>query len=162
MPITKDLTVWNKLKKNFRQAETLEGQLGWFEEDRYGSDNDNLQMATVAHWQEEGTAGGQGNGSGIPPRPVMRVGLRLAFTKGSNQDDFRDLVRAITLGKSPLVALKASSEDFKKTLRKAMDDWNTPPNAQSTIENKGFNDPWIETGQLQDGVNFKVGKKGES
>jgi len=157
MKIIKDLSVWNKLKKNFRTAENIEDQLGWFAEDQYGSDNDNLHMAQVAQWQEEGTVGGQGNGSGIPSRPFMRVGLREGFGVGYNNKNFELIMKDVAAGKSPLKAWKASANDFKQSLQNVMTAWFDPANAPSTVADKGFNDPLIETGQLRDNVNFKVG-----
>lgn len=147
--ITKDLSVWNKLKKNFIASEKIEGQLGWFEENRYGPDRQNLQMAQVAAWNEEGT-------EKIPERPVMRVGLLDAFLAGANKNAFKAMVKDVAEGKTPMRAFNLHDENFKITLREAMRDWKTPGNAALTIELKGFDDPWIETSELMANVNFKV------
>lgn len=149
MKITKDLSVWKDLRKNFIKANKAEGRLGWFAEDVYGPSNDNLQMAQVAAWNEEGT-------EIAPERPVMRVGLMRAFNAGVNKANFKMLVEDVTQGKSPLKALRVSGEAFKDTLREAMEDWNDPGNAAYTIEQKGFDNPWINTSELMANVNYKV------
>ena len=162
MGVTVDKSVWNKLKKNFRLAEQVEGRLGWFPEDRYGSDNDNLPMAQVARWNEEGHINGSGSlfpGAETPPRPFMRVNLKNALKTGVNDREFREMVEAVAEGKSILQPLKMSSAAFKDTLRQVMIDFNDPKNTDLTVDIKGFNDPLIETSQLVANVNYKVSKK---
>lgn len=53
MTITVDKKVWEKLKKNFLKAEQASIDVGWFQSDRYGPENDNLPMAQVAQWNED-------------------------------------------------------------------------------------------------------------
>lgn len=146
-----DYSVWNRLKKNFKVAESVEGKLGFFEENRYGSNRDNEQMAQIAKWNEEGT-------EKIPPRPFMRVGLLEAFKLGYNKDSFQAMATAVANGESPLRILRVSAEPFKDSLRKVMQDWSDPGNAQLTIQLKGFDNPLIETSELMSNVNYKVGK----
>lgn len=153
-----DKSGWNKLKKSFQQAEIYNVNLGWFEENKYDSTNDNLQMATVAQWNNEGHI--NDNGSLTPPRPFMSVGLPGAFKAGANKDDFKDMVEAVLTGKSVLAVMQKSSNNFERTLRKVMLDWDTPRNAPLTIELKGFDDPLVETSELIANVTAKVEKKG--
>lgn len=153
-----DKSGWEKLKKSFQQAEVYNVNLGWFEDQRYDSTNDNLQMATVAQWNNEGHI--NDNGSLTPPRPFMSVGLPGAFKAGANKDDFKDMVDAVLTGKSVLAAMQKSSNNFERTLRKVMLDWDTPRNAPLTIELKGFDDPLVETSELIANVTAKVEKKG--
>lgn len=155
-----DKSGWEKIKKSFQQAEVNEIQLGWFEQNRYSSDNDNLQMATVAQWNNEGHI--NDNGSLTPPRPFMTVGLPGALKAGANKDDFKDMVEAVLTGKSVLAAMQKSSNNFGRTLRKVMLDWDTPRNAPLTIELKGFDDPLVETSELIANVTAKVEKKGSN
>lgn len=152
MKIVVDKSVWNKLKKDFKVAESVEGKLGWFESDRYGSNRDNEQMAQIAQWNEEGT-------EKIPPRPFMRVGLLEAFKLGYNKDSFQAMATAVANGESPLRILRVSAEPFKDSLRKVMQAWSDPPNAPLTITLKGFDNPLIETSELMSNVNYKVGRK---
>ena len=158
-----DKSGWEKLKKELLKAEAYEVQLGWFEENQYGPDNDNLKMAQVAFLNEEGHINGAGSafpGSITPPRPFMRVGLPVAFRAGANKDDFKDMVEAVLTGKSVLVAMQKTTSSFERTLRKVMLDWDTPMNSPKTEELKGFNNPLVETSELIANVTAKVEKKG--
>lgn len=158
--LTKDTKVWDRIKKNIKQAEVYNLNLGWFEENKYGPSNDNLQMAQVAQWNNEGHR--NDNGTITPPRPFMTVGLRSAFKAGANKDDFKDMINSLFEGKSILTAMKAASNNFERTLRKVMLDWDTPPNAPLTIELKGFDDPLVNSSELIANVTAKVEKKGDS
>jgi hypothetical protein len=155
MKLTVDKSVWNNLKKSFAKAEMLEDRLGWFEENQYGSDNDNLPMAQVANWLEEGVAS-----KNIPPRPFMRVGLKAALSKGANDASFKRIVTAVANGQDVFKALHKEGDSFRQTLRQVMIDWDTPRNAPSTVELKGFDDPLIETSELISNVTVKTTKRG--
>lgn len=161
MTIIKDDKVWQKLKKDLIKNSTYEIRIGWFPEHKYGPDNDNLQMAQVAQWQEEGTKGGQGNGNGIPPRPFMRVGLWAHLTGGRGKDQFEDVMYNLATGQSVLLPIKGGLKPLELVVKNLMQYWNSPPNASSTVAQKGFNDPLIETGQLIDAVTAKIAKVGE-
>lgn len=153
MNVKVDNSVWEKLKKNMLQANEVAGELGWTPSEVYGSNHDNLPMAQVANWIEEGVAS-----QNIPPRPYMRVGLRNALKKGENKQQFDMMVKAVLDGRSAMQAYRSSSNAFENTLRKVMLDWDNPANAPLTVALKGFNDPLVETGELIANVNFKVGK----
>lgn len=158
--ITSDKRVWERLKKNFLKQEQTKLQLGWFESDRYGSENDNLPMAQVAAWNEMGHNNGEGSlvpGAETPPRPFMRVGLRKELKSGSNDKEFKKIVQAVAEGKSVFQPMRESGPAFKRTLQETMMRWDTPPNADFTVDLKGFNDPLYHTGQLISSVGFKVG-----
>lgn len=155
MKLTVDKRAWLGLKKSFAKAEMFEDQLGWFEDNRYGSDNDNLPMAQVAQWIEEGVAS-----KNIPPRPYMRVGLRGALMKGSDDASFKRIITAVANGQDVFKALHREGDSFRQTLRQVMFDWDTPPNAPTTIELKGFDDPLIESSELISNVSVKTVKRG--
>ncbi len=46
---------------------------------------------------------------------------------------------------------------FVNELKKAIEDWSTPPNAPSTVAEKGFNDPLIKTETMKNSVEYKIG-----
>lgn len=160
-----DKSGWEKLKKNLQQAEIYNVNLGWFDENQYGPDNDNLKMAQVAQWNNEGHINGSNSlvpGAITPPRPFMTVGLPGAFKAGANKDDFKDTVEAILTGKSVLTAMQKSTTNFERTLRKVMLDWDTPRNAPLTVEMKGFDNPLVDSSELIANVTAKVEKKGSN
>ena len=155
MKLTVDKKVWNNLKKSFTKAEMFEDQVGWFPENQYGSDNDNLPMAQVANWLEEGVAS-----KNIPPRPFMRVGFKAALSKGANDASFKRIVTAVANGQDVFKALHKEGDSFRQTLRQVMIDWDTPRNAPTTVELKGFDDPLIETSELISNITSKTTKRG--
>lgn len=151
--IEKDTKAWENIKKQSKLINDYETETGWFPENRYGSDNENLQMAQVAQWNNEGHAL-----QGVPPRPFMTVGFPRAIK--SRKEIFQGVVQALVEGKNALVAMKANERILEDTLRQVMIDWDTPPNSPRTVEAKGFNDPLINTSQLVANVTSKTVKKG--
>lgn len=154
MKLTVDKRAWLDLKKSFVKAEMFEDQLGW-QDTSYGSDNENLPHAQVAQWIEERVAS-----KNIPPRPYMRVGLRGALMKGSNDASFKRIITAVANGQDVFKALHREGDSFRQTLRQVMMDWDTPPNSPTTIELKGFDDPLIESSELISNVSVKTAKRG--
>jgi len=157
--IKKNTAVWDKLK-----ADLLKNippvNVGWFAGQNYGSDNDNLPYAQVAQWANEGHINGQNSlvpGSVTPPRPFMTSGLMGALKAGANKDDFKDMIKAVASGKEVMTVLNKAGQNFERTLRKVMLDWDTPRNAPLTIELKGFDDPLVETSELIANVSSRVG-----
>lgn len=41
-------------------------------------------------------------------------------------------------------------------LQRAVERWNTPPNEDSTVENKGFNNPLVNTGRLLKAIAWRI------
>lgn len=154
MKLTVDKSPWLALKKSFAKAEMFEDQLGW-QDSSYGSDNGSLPHAQVAQWIEEGVAS-----KNIPPRPYMRVGLRGALMKGSNDASFKRIIIAVANGQDVFKALHREGDSFRQTLRQVMMDWDSPPNSPTTIELKGFDDPLIESSELISNVSVKTVKRG--
>jgi hypothetical protein len=157
---SKDLTIWNKLKKNFIESSKLEVQCGWFESQRYSADKGNVQMAYVAHLVEEGHTNGSDSmfpGAITPPRPFMRIGLKEALVSGSNTVQFDAMIKAVVSGQSVLKSLQQAVIPLEHTLRKVMEDWDTPGNAPATIRLKGgVDDPLRNSGELIANVTAKV------
>lgn len=152
MIVKKNTKVWDSIKKNLLQ-EIPEIQTGWFVEQKYGPENDNLQMAQVAQWNNEGLPA-----AGIPPRPYFTIGYRDAVTKGGLQKQFAGVIKSIISGDSVLTPMKALGTSLEQTLRQVMIDWDTPPNSPKTIAIKGFNDPLVDSGELIANITSKVGK----
>lgn len=151
MKVTKDLSVWNNLKKGFIKASKDEVKVGWINSS-YGPDNDNLHHAQVAQWVEEGVAS-----QNIPPRPFMRVGLLVAMRYGSDKKAFEALALSVATGKQTLKPLKDLGIKVSGTLADVMEGWTTPMNAPRTVDLKGFNDPLVETHELINEITYMVG-----
>lgn len=158
-----DKSGWEKLKKNLKELDQNQVNLGWFEGQKYGPENANLPMAYVASLNETGHINGADAafpGAITPPRPFMRVGLRDALKSGSNKLQFKYMIEAVLAGQTTLSVLQKSTSIFEQTLRQVMLNWDTPPNASMTVALKGFNDPLRNTGELIANVTAKVEKKG--
>lgn len=158
-----DKSGWDKLKKEFEQFTQNEIRLGWFEEQKYGSDNGNLPMAQVAMDVEQGHVNGPTAmfpGAITPPRPFMRVGLLEAASKGTNDQQFATVIKTVISGATVFRAMEQVAPYFEPTLRKVMMDWDSPPNSAATVALKGFDNPLVKTGQLIANVKAKVSKTG--
>lgn len=153
-----DKSGWEKLKKNILKGSSLEVQVGVVEPTNYGPENDNLSVAQVWQWQEEGLPA-----QNIPARPAIRVGFMTPIQKGSYEKLFFESMVRIADGKSTFkeeytkIGMKAKTD-----LKQAVADWDTPPNAPYTVAEKGFNNPLIDSGLLYESIDFKVDKKGSN
>lgn len=153
-----DTSVWVKMKKELLKGSTLEIQVGIVEPVRYGPDNENLAVAQVWQWQEEGLPA-----QNIPARPAIRVGFMAPIKKGSYDKLFIDSMQRIAEGNSTFKQeYTRIGVQAKVDLKKAVADWDTPPNSAFTVAEKGFNNPLIDSGLLYESIDFKVDKKGSS
>lgn len=147
--ITKEKDLWGSLSKQFTNTDSGLS-IGFFPEYSYGAENDNLPVATVAQWNEEGT-------STNPVRPFMRVGFALPLEKGKYDKLFLQSISRILEGKSNFSQeYKILGPVFVKDMKKSIVDWSTPPNSPRTVEEKGFNDPLIDSGKMLESVDYKI------
>lgn len=74
----------------------------------------------------------------------------------------RQLGRVIASGANPDAALFALGVKVRSDVMRSIRDWTTPPNAPSTVERKGENNPLVDKGAagMMGAVNFKVGTPG--
>jgi hypothetical protein len=151
MTITKDTKVWDSIKAKFKSDTKL--SVGFFEESKYGPENDNLPVAYIAEIQDKGY--------GPPARPFMSgaQGLTGVIRSTPYQKEYQLSLQRILEGKTTFTQEysligKMLVDDTKEII----DDWSTPPNAALTVELKGFNDPLIESGTLRDAVKYKIEK----
>lgn len=116
-------------------------QVGFFESAKYGN---GAQVASVAFWQEYGTLK-------IPMRPFFRN----AITKNSKKW-FAILGNELKTSGNAEFALNRLGEIAKGDIMQSITAIKTPPNAESTIKQKGSSNPLIDTGFLRASVNYKV------
>lgn len=155
----KDDKVWLTMKKNLVKGQQLASKIGVFDK-YYGEENDNLPVAQVLQWNEEGTEGGQGNGSGIPMRPAIRYYIMQLEKEGKLIPFISKYLDSVAMGSMSWTQLydkigEAAAEDLKKVI----DQWTTPPNSESTIAQKGRDDPLVDTGTMRDSIEHKIGRK---
>lgn len=151
----KDDKVWQKMKKNLMKGQTLAVKVGFFEDSVYGDENDNLPVAQVAQWQEEGT-------ESIPMRPFIRAGFMIKEIEKHKwiTPQVNQWIDSIAMGRMSWTQLyNHLGPVFVKMMQKEIEDWKIPMNAPLTVELKGFNDPLIDTGKMMDSVNYRLGRK---
>lgn len=153
--VVENKKAWTKMKSRLRPSKEKALQIGWFEKDVYGDENDNLQIAQVAQWNNEGSAS-----NNVPPRPFLTIGFMTPVKKGMYSSYFLDSMKRIASGASTFnkeysLIGNIASEDLKEVI----EDWDTPPNTPKTKELKGFDNPLINTETMKDSVNFRIGKR---
>lgn len=154
--ITRDKSGWDKLKKNLLKSSQDVLKLGWFEDARYGPENDNLPVGTVAMWQEEGDP------IKYPPRPFIRVGFLPRLKTSEYVPLFQETISSVLEGKLTLKqSYRRIAPILVAGLKNEIIQWDTPPNSPQTVADKGFNDPLINTGKMLESVDFKVEKRGD-
>jgi hypothetical protein len=124
---------------------------GFFEEDKYGPENDNLSVAQVAWYNERGL------GNLVPDRPFMEKTFRDAtdvrfYAKGM-QSVFEDVLDKGRLTKQRINLL---GQHVVGVMQMNIADWTTPANSERWAAIKGFNDPLVFTGKMLESVKFKV------
>ena len=157
---TKDTSGWEKLKKNLIKGNGMCVDVGAFQGTNYGPENDNLPVAQVMAWNEEGhTNGGIFNGTETPPRPFMRYYI-------SQLEKEKKMGKAVSKRLQLVLAERMSWEAFYKSLgaeavsdlKKVIEQWFYPPNSAATIDMKGFNNPLQETDTMLNSVDSRVSK----
>lgn len=122
----------------------LELRAGIFETAKYPEGE---QVAEVAYKQEFGSPS-----ENIPSRPFFRHAITVNQENWSAviANGFRHYDGDIEL------AMRAAGEVIVDDLRNSVINWSTPPNAQYTVDLKGFNNPLVDTGQLANSFGYEV------
>lgn len=102
-------------------------------------------VAQVAFWNEFGT-------SRIPARPFFRSMI------AKESDGWPDVLGNAAKNNSydSRGALSSMGEVIKDQLQNSIRGWTDPPNAQSTIDKKGFNKPLTDTNVMHGAVTYIV------
>jgi HK97 gp10 family phage protein len=95
----------------------------------------------------------------IPARPFMRTTFDRLRDDLSKQ--LRNEVNALIAKGETKVdnALIRVGLQFTNDIKLAIRGWTEPPNAESTIEKKGVNNPLVDNGILNNSITFEVRKK---
>lgn len=154
LSIKANKSVWESIRKNFANQTEKELHMGFFQEDSYGEENNYLPVPLVAAWQDLGRP--FSGGGYIPPRPFMTIGLRdllktAKYTRAYKKA-FRDILNGSSYEKEYLLIGKKVVPDMVDII----DEWSTPPNATSTINIKGEDNPLVDSGKMRDSFKTKV------
>jgi hypothetical protein len=143
---------YNKLREQIAQmAESPEGahvKVG-FIEGKLGdqSHGEGLTVTNVAVFNEFGTPT-------IPERPFLRDTSDLIKTDIEALSD--KMLDQIVRGKSTVKkALDVIGLRVQAAFRRAVNQWDSPPNAPATIRKKGADNPLVDTGQMRNSIEFE-------
>lgn len=150
----------SKLTALIRRMQQLDGtevEAGFFEEDHYGPENDNLPVALVAYFNEYGHSIGP---QGVPERPFMHE----TYEDNMNQFHMARAMRnvflaALTDGRSVDRLLKQLGVMVGEMIETKIIDY-PGSNSATTIKRKGFNDPLRNTDKMLNSVRFQIHKGG--
>lgn len=122
--------------------------VGFFETETYPagkSDGAPIPVAQAAFWNEYGT-------TTAPERHFVRSMIEkrsprwgVALGNALRKTDY-----------DAHMSLSIMGEMMQGQMRKSIQEWTDPPNADSTVARKGFNKPLIETGQMLRAVDYQV------
>lgn len=148
----KDDSTWRKMKKNLMKGSHLAVKVGFFEDAQYGSENNNLFVAQVAQFNEEGM--------GVPMRSFIRSGFIPNLEDKKLPSWVFVELDLVAQGKTTWTRLyEELGEEFVEQMKAVIVAWDTPPNSARTEEEKGFNDPLVDTGLMRDSVDYRLGRK---
>lgn len=110
-----------------------------------GKDKFSGPVAQVAAWNEFGT-------QKTPPRPFMRKTVASKSPRWGN-----GLGRALRDNHyNSYDALHVLGEVIQGQMRQTIIEFRDPPNAQLTVDLKGFNDPLVASGRMLRSVDFQI------
>lgn len=151
---TKNEKVWQNMKKNLIKGEPLAAKIGVFDK-YYGEENDNLPVAQVFQWNEEGSETN-------PMRPAIHYFIMQLEKEGKFIPFVSKYLNSVAMGSMTWTQLyEKIGEAAAKDLKEVVDQWEIPPNSETTIEEKGRNDPLVDTGTMRDSIESKIGRKAD-
>lgn len=113
---------------------------------RYDEDPKTPTMAEIALFNDFGM--------GVPKRPALQRATKL-FSSRFKELMEKELINAFRVGTfrhfGHIVGGNLASE-----MKRQIKDWTTPPNAQETIDRKGFNNPLVHTGDYYKRIAYKI------
>lgn len=114
-------------------------------------------LTDIAIWNNYGTLNTD-NTWHIPPRRFMEASLTRRGI-GSISKEVSRALDDIYNGKNAESAIETIAKAMAVNISVVIEMFNRPVNAESTIDQKGFDNPLIETGELQNNVQHKIGRE---
>jgi hypothetical protein len=104
---------------------------------------------------EFGARAGKNGSVVIPERSYIRSTYNKNYKRVARR--FAQIVRSIKRGSNDInTKLKLIGLEQEKKTKKTLTDLKHPPNAPSTIKNKGSSNPLIDTGELRSKISSRV------
>lgn len=152
-----------RLIKRLRVLERKEIRWGFFPTARYGPENDNMYVATIAKLQETGREA-TADVRQIPPRPFFTKNTDRVKNRGDTHG--ATLVRLLGVavgvvmrGRADTAPMEQVANHLKGSLEDEIIVFDTPPNAPYTIIKKKSSDPLIDTGKMLESVEWRILRK---
>lgn len=144
-----------KLPALIKRLDKLDGMVvdvGFFEEDRYGPENNNLPVATVAYYNEYGTRYN-------PTRPFMEETFTSSIGRRYIQAMYKKIFEdAIMNGRSITRLMRELGEDVAGLMQTTI--LNYPgSNSPATVAAKGKNTPLRDTEFMMKSVKFQITRR---
>lgn len=111
---------------------------------------DGTPVAAVAFWNEFGKTNEDGEFQ--PPRPFFRN--MIAAESPTWPDKMAKLAKATGYDADRVLGLMG--EDIQGALKKSINDLQSPPLKESTVEAKGFAKPLIDTSHMLNSITYEV------
>ena len=152
---------WAKFEKEILKLRTTKAHTGFFDAKPHPNGN-GLSIADVAHLNNSGFTkyklDNNGNRVAIvtPARPFADKSI------GDPDKALPILKKAITdlvLGGTARSVMKRAAVTLADDVQETILGWTDPPNAEMTVQKKGFNNPLVEDGTLHNAAEGRVGKK---
>ncbi len=152
MTISLDLKPLKAMQKKLKTLETTSVEVGFFPEDQYGPENENLPVAAVAQMQQLGA-------DKYPSRPFFYNTVEDRRTLAMIAYKMRQLVktRVLSTGGHIAAGLKEVGEFLAEEVRFSIVDY-PGRNSDAWASVKGFNDPLRYTDKMLNSVKVKIKK----
>jgi hypothetical protein len=147
-----DLTQLKALQKAIVATNKLQGEVGFFPEDQYGPDNDNLPVAAVADMQQKGA----GN---YPKRPFFDDAVEDRRTRHLIGSQLTKALTSLVTGANPQAHLENACEALVVEVQTNIIDY-PGSNSPDWAAFKGKDDPLSYTDTMLHAVKFKLNKQG--
>lgn len=154
-----DFSGFDEVMKDMEYLEDHKVEYGYLDNQPHPS-NPEINVATVAMYNNEGVKNTGGGSWKIPPRPFMEIS---GIIVDSRLDEFSDQVMwAVTKGKSGIdLSLDYVAKECADTIRQSIDTQEFVPNAPSTQQQKQGDTILIDSGVLYDSAKGDVVKYSE-
>lgn len=157
--ISRDTRKLTALIKRMHQLDNTKVEVGFFEEDRYGPENNNLPVALVAYLNEYGHSIGP---QGVPERPFMHETFEDRMAHFHMARAIRGVFSsAIQDGRLVDRLLKRLGVMVGDMIEVAIIDY-PGSNSPTTIARKGFDNPLQDTDKMLNSVKFQIHKGGNN
>lgn len=138
------------LRKRLDKLNGTEIDVGFFEEDRYGPENDNLPVAQVAYYNEFGTVHN-------PTRPFMEE----TFSDGLTQTHMGKMIKsiflsALTNGRAVDRLLQQLGDDIAESMKVMILNYPGSNSPETVARKEGRNTPLRDTEFMMNSVKFQI------